>query len=209
MNLELSKLRTENSLLQMKQQFHELQIRPHFIFNALNSIQGLVSTNQNKEAKQSIVLISRFLRNFLYQSEVKTNTIESEIQLLSDYMDLEKLCRNDSFDFVFNTPDSLKEEEIANMVIQPIIENSIVHGFQGIEHKGLIEITFSELDEYIVCTVKDNGKGFKQDKNHNKHKSMAMKLIQDRLGLLDKNRRNQYVEIHSDQKGTIVKLYFK
>jgi len=210
MNLEFSKLRTENSLLQMKQQFHELQIRPHFIFNALNSIQGLVSTNQNIEAKQSIVLVSRFLRNFLYQSEVKTNNIENEIQLLSDYMDLEKLCRNHSFDFVFNIPDILKEEEIPNMIIQPIIENAIVHGFQGIKHKGLIEITFSEYAEYIMCVVKDNGKGFNSNapKDTN-HKSMAMKLIEERLGLLDKNRRSRYIETESSQSGTTVKLYFK
>lgn len=138
------------------------QINPHFIFNALSSIQHLVLNNNNPSALNYLTKFSRLMRNVL-ESSIKTNILLSEeIKILKDYLGLESLRFNNSFTYDILIDEHLNEHEheIPSMILQPFVENAIVHGLlpkkEGI--KKLL-ISFKKEGDNIVCEIDDTGVG--------------------------------------------------
>lgn len=165
--------------LQMQQRLLRSQMNPHFTFNTLYAIQNTIKKDP-QDAVDYLLKFSRLLRLILENSTNNYVLLEKELESLRKYMDLQLLRFPDTFDYEIKLH-NLEEDEmvfIPPMLIQPFIENSIEHAFQGIEYKGKITLTLSEKNGFLACTIEDNGVG--TQKNTIRHKeSVSTHLIKD------------------------------
>jgi len=156
--------------LQMQQRLLRSQMNPHFTFNTLYAIQNTIKINQ-QGAIDYLLKFSRLLRLILENSVHNYIPLEKELESLRKYMDLQLLRFPNKFEYSIeiNEQDSYDENDdefyIPPMLIQPFIENSIEHGFQGITHKGLITISLLKENKYLHCRIEDNGKGITEMRN--------------------------------------------
>ena len=168
------------------------QMNPHFIFNILNAVQGLIYSNQKSKASDYLGKFSDLMRRILETSDINEVTIEKELETIELYVSLEKARFEDDFEYTISIPDDvdLSQHAIPSMIIQPFVENAIKHGLM---HKmGLKTLIIRvELLEDVWCfTVDDNGIGRKASEIINqkikKHISFATKAIDDRVRLINK-----------------------
>lgn len=195
---EENKLR--NKALETERSLLRTQMNPHFIFNALNSVQSYILGNNTQEAVGFLSKFAKLMRMILNNSMVQSVTLSNELQSLSLYLDLERARFNNKFNYRIDIDDNVEEEllNVPPMLVQPFIENAIIHGLM---HKtgndGLITIKISENDSSsIVCQITDNGVGRKaaaelEKNNERKHKSVGMQLTRDRLRDLNKEANAQ------------------
>lgn len=167
------------------------QINPHFIFNCMNSIHHVMHVNL-KTASEYLVKFSQLIRHVLESSLHRTVPLADEIQANENYLKLEQLRMNQSFEFFIKVEEGIDPSlvHVPPMIIQPFIENSIWHGLNQVGAGGKIEIFFSEMDDnHIQCVIKDNGRdGSKSeiDLSHRVKKvSVGLSLIQERLNVLN------------------------
>ncbi len=178
------KLILENKALKFEQQALQLQMNPHFIFNVLNSISGMVAVKDNEGARKYINEFSQLMRSVLHQSRSEFISLEHEIDYLKKYLSLERITRNSSFEFEVNVPQECNMQlTTLPMIVQPFVENAIVHGFKGKKTSNKIWVTFIPLENKLEVHVRDNGVGrnSKQDKNSG-HKSVGLQVVKERLG---------------------------
>ncbi len=177
------KLQLENELLKSKQKVLELQMNPHFLFNTLNSIQGLIALKKNKEARQYLKEFSQMMRSILQSSREENITVADEIKFLKNYMSLEQMARNNAFDFEVVIDKNLDlEKRIPVMILQALLENSILHGVAPMHGTGHIVLKLEEQNGKLHCTVTDNGVGMDTGKKDVQgHKSYAGDIIKERL----------------------------
>jgi len=209
---ERRKLKLENELLRSEQKVLQLEMNPHFLFNALNSIQGLIATNKNKEARKYLNQFAQLMRIMLRSSKEEKLTIKDEIKFLKNYMQLERLGKKDQFDFTFLIDDTLDQElEIPVFLIQPILENAIIHGVVPKPTQGMVTIEIEQKENQITCKIEDNGVGRNtgiQDKRAD-HKSYGVQIIKDRLQKYSKKYKLRYEDLRSKDgspAGTIVRI---
>lgn len=192
---EKKKLQMEIEMVELEHKALRLQMNPHFIFNALNSIQSQIGTGNDKEARYYLAKFSRLMRQILDNSRNATITLLEEISTLENYLLIEKFCNGDRFDYEINVPEELETDfvRIPPMIIQPFVENAIKHGLRnmdGTDKRGKITIDFSDKKEYIECVITDNGIGRKKAAEINQvsketyHHSTALLVTQERLDLL-------------------------
>lgn len=186
------KLKVEKQMVELEQKALRLQMNPHFIFHALNSIQGLITQKDEKTARSYLAKFSRLMRSILENSREQLIPLEKEVETLQDYLLLERFTRNDSFDFEIITDDSIDASEIMipSLLLQPFVENALIHGFSGLQRRGRIKIEFRLHGKILECMVEDNGIGRKQALENKmqkdaQHKSMALIVTQERLALLN------------------------
>jgi len=192
LNSELEKLnlKFENIIAELKN--NELtskvlrsQMNPHFIFNSLNSIQNFVVKNKSTEAVKYISKFATLMRQALTNSEEKRIKLEDEIAFLENYLFLEKLRFKNAFDYTIAVDENIEAGFvfIPPMLIQPFVENSIVHGLKSRKKGGRIDLTFSKSvkESNLVCIIKDNGIGIKKTTANSKHKSLGTKITKDRI----------------------------
>jgi ligand-binding sensor domain-containing protein len=170
------------------------QMNPHFIFNAINSIQNFVIKNESVEAQKYLTKFSKLIRSVLENSKQEIVLLQKEIESLNLYLELEALRASFSFDYCITVDEGLKNASvyIPTMLIQPYIENAILHGVLPLtERRGIITIDFDSDTEYLICKIKDNGIGrqkaieIKQKKYLDYH-SMGMSVANDRILNLNK-----------------------
>lgn len=197
--------------LETEQRLNRARINPHFFFNALNSIQTLAT---DKEKSASVVqLISKFskiMRQSLESTYEDLITIESEIEFITSYVEIQKTRFPGKFDYEITVDDNLELNElrIPSMLLQPFIENSIEHGFKNIDRKGLLKVMFKREQKDLIVVLTDNGIGFNMAKNTKEYPSRATQIIKDRLALLNKAHGcDARFEFRSnEQAGVSVKL---
>jgi len=182
------RLEMEKNILELEQEAARLQMNPHFIFNCLNSIQGFISVNDPFQAKKYLAKFAKLMRLILENAREEFIPLQNEISILENFLELEKLSINHKFDFTITMDESIDPEgiQIPPMMIQPFIENAIIHGLKKKEGKGLITIHFSINDELLICTLQDNGIGRKKSGQINEefrpdHKSTGIAVTQKRL----------------------------
>lgn len=204
------KLLLEKEVLELEQKSLRLQMNPHFIFNALNAIQNLIRKQENKMARYSLSKFSKLMRDVLDASQEDIISISQEIQMLNDYLNLEKITRADSFDYKVEWTDNLdvEEEGIPPMILQPFIENAIIHGLGNKEGKGFVKVYINTQDEFLILTVEDNGVGFSKAKSikaqtNIEHKSVALSIIQERLNALGSTGGFEMEELQDENKKVI------
>lgn len=179
------KLRLENSLIDLEQKALRLQMNPHFIFNALNSIQGFITENNPSSARKYLSKFARLMRLIMENSAKKTVSLQHEIDVLSDYLELTRLRFPEKFTFGIDVDEAIDPGscEIPPMLLQPFVENAVLHGLAAKESDGRIEIRFHKKQEMIECIIEDNGVGRKQamEKKLHSHKSTGMLVTEERL----------------------------
>ena len=193
---EKERLEMEKNLLSLEQKALQLQMNPHFIFNALNSIQSLISQKDEKTARYQLAKFSKLMRSILENSRSQLITLEDEIQTLQNYLAIEKSSRGNTFDFEVTTLLEMDTEElmIPPMMLQPFVENAIIHGVAHLKEKGKIDIHFLQKNKLLECSIEDNGIGRAAAKEiksqiEHQHKSAALEVTQERLDILNKDLR--------------------
>lgn len=188
--LRIQKMRLEaiNEINTSKITAIQSQMNPHFIFNALNSIQALVLKGDTDNSYGFINKFSHLMRRTLTNSEKDAIPIDEEIDLINTYLELEKLRFREDFSYEINN--QIDEDVcIPPMLIQPFVENAILHGLLSKEGKKTLKIDFSMKDKAVVCIITDNGIGRDKAREIKKrrkgdHESFATKGIENRLKLL-------------------------
>lgn len=177
--------------VELEQKALRSQMNPHFIFNALNSIYSFVLGNESEKAAKFLVHFSKLIRHILDSSRNEFIALEDEISMLKYYMELEQLQKEQVFNFVFTIDEEIDQEEIfiPSMIIQPYIENAIIHGVRHLkDRKGRIEIKLRmESEEQLICEVIDNGIGrtaSMETKIGKSHHSVGIKNTKERIELL-------------------------
>ena len=156
----------------LEQKLLRSQLNPHFVFNALSSIQHLVTSGVKAEALGYLSRFSRLLRQILDASAETSVLLADEIKLLEAYIDLEALRFGNSFDYSIHVDPELDpySYEVPALLLQPVIENAIIHGLMPLKSNRLLKIAFHQTDNEIICIVEDNGIGRKEAlKQKNKH----------------------------------------
>lgn len=210
---ELSKAYTNLEFERNKMELKALinQINPHFIFNALNSIQQFIISNNVKRSLDYFNKFGKLIRFSLEHSEKKFVSIQDEIEVLKNYVDLENLRFSHPVVLEFVTTGiDVYNVQIPPMFIQPIVENAIIHGFYNKENDKLIQISFKELNDHILCLVVDNGKGFKSSKSE-KNNNSGLVITQKRLEAVwgERSTREPKIFIESLENNTGTKVEIK
>ncbi len=186
------------------------QMNPHFIFNALNTIQDFIISNEKNIASEYLSDFADLIRSYLKQSKEGDITLQEEIDTLSLYLKLEKMRFEDDFNFEINYDTSLNTTttNIPVMLLQPFIENSIKHGLLHKDGKKQLSIKFYTKQSSLYCIIQDNGIGIKASSLINNtnfhHQSFATSAIQERINLMNSNREEKIsiktINLH-DEKG--------
>ncbi|MEM6831967.1 MAG: histidine kinase, partial [Bacteroidota bacterium] len=188
------------------------QINPHFLFNALNSIQSYILSDEKNVAEGYLVKYGKLMRKILDHSNELTVPLQEELEALHLYVELEQLRVKQGFEYEVKLSDDLDPYlvQVPSMVIQPFIENAIWHGVSPLDHPGKITLSFEEEGDFIVVRVQDNGVGFDSGGENTNHTSKGVGLVRERLELLKASAGEESVlSIHSEPgKGTEVVLRF-
>lgn len=185
---------------QMKLQALRAQMNPHFLFNSLNSIQHFINSNEKREANKYLSKFAKLMRLTLDNSKKQGVSIFDEINALELYLELEKLRFEDKFSFEINVDSNIDLETtyIPSMLIQPFIENSIIHGFNQIKYKGKITVAIGKAEEHIICSINDNGIG--REASRIKQSQSVLKKRHESAGLtLTTERLNTFNEYYKEQ----------
>jgi ligand-binding sensor domain-containing protein len=199
---ESEKTVLKTQMLQLEQTALRSQMNPHFIFNCLSSIQQLVIAGNKEEANDYLVKFSHLIRKTLELSANPYITIAQEKEYLLEYLVLEQLRMPEKFDFNFTIANDIDiyKTELPNMMLQPIVENSIRHGIKHLQNRrGKINIAITRINNSLHCEVTDNGIGRKEAGNSitlTSHKSYGMDIVEKRLkGLQAYDAANCFIEI--------------
>jgi hypothetical protein len=197
-----SKATFEKRIHSLELQALRSQMNPHFLFNTLSSIQYFITQNDNKTAINYLAKFAKLMRKILDNSQKAKISLEEEVETLELYLTLEKLRFKDKLNFkiVVDSQIDAKYEEIPTMLIQPYVENAILHGILHKEEGGEIQVKLSKKEKNIICEVTDNGVGRKkaaeiENSKTKIHKSSGMNITKERLNLLHKNKN---ADIHLD-----------
>jgi LytS/YehU family sensor histidine kinase len=165
---------------------------PHFIFNVLNAIQYYIAKNDRLNAINYLSTFSKLVRSVLTHSVSNKINLTDEIEMLKNYIQLEMLRFEDKFNFnleVMGKVD-LDNIEMPSLLIQPYVENAILHGLYNKKEKGTLSIRIKEEDEVVTFEIEDDGVGRElakklRQQNFPTHKSMGVKLTEERLKLIN------------------------
>lgn len=200
--LKESKLRLEKELDKSILSGIKSQMNPHFIFNALNTIQSYIYKNDKTSASTYISKFSKLTRNILNMSNKEFISLNEEIESLNDYLELEKMRFTDTFDyqFVVDKKLDLDKIQIPSMLLQPYVENSIKHGLLHKKTNRKLELQFIDNEDAIKIVIDDNGIGREASAKINLkraefHLSFSMKANLKRLEILKNRYQNIGFEI--------------
>jgi tetratricopeptide (TPR) repeat protein len=201
---------------EMSQTLLRTQMNPHFIFNAMSVIQSYIYDNDVKNSSKFLVNFSRLMRLILENSPKEFISISTEMDILTKYLETQKLRFEERFEFEITCDENLLFENamIPPMITQPFIENAIEHGQLDAVQNGSIKVNFTKEDRMLKVTIQDNGIGRKSAEQKSKskdHKSMALEITQKRIENINfKYKSNGSLNIEDQNKqdgtGTIVNI---
>ena len=210
----LDSLKLKNRLLSLEQKSLQLQMNPHFIFNVLNGIKALGNTKKIDELNATISKFSILLRGILNNSRTEEITLQEEITLLKNYIELEQRMSSKTYTYTITSNlNNIDPDEILipTMLLQPFVENCVQHAFQK-NDLGTIQINFKVEHGFLLCTIIDNGIGIHQSKKRKlttKHKSVALSVAKERLHILSYKSNFKIDEIIEDTKIKGTKVSFR
>ncbi len=200
---ELRKQQAEVDLRSIRAQFN-----PHFVFNALNSIQGLIRKKDTAGADKYLSDFSRLMRESLQAGNVETLSLDRELKMLGSYIALEKLRFNFNYTVSVGDRINIHTTEIPTLLLQPLIENAIKHGISGMYDKGVLRLKIDARGNDLQIEIADNGNGFDPTTTSGGY---GIQLTQERNQLLSDLHPGQPVSlaIHSGPDGTTATILFK
>jgi ligand-binding sensor domain-containing protein/putative methionine-R-sulfoxide reductase with GAF domain len=183
-------LKNKQKAAESRLQSLRLQMNPHFLFNALNSIQQMILADEDVVATRYLSRFSKLLRAILVYSDREFISLKEEIDILRMYIELESIRFKDAFSFIIHCHEDIEMEEIniPTLLIQPFVENAIWHGLMHKEDNRKLSIIFTEQEDYLKCVVEDNGIGRvaarqtnSSSGRDNKHTSKGIAVSEERL----------------------------
>lgn len=212
--LQLKKTLTlQKELAEYEQKALHLQMNPHFVFNCLGSISSFIVQNGTDSAIKYLSKFSKLMRLTLEYSKEALIPIDKEIESLQNYLELEQLRFNQKFNFVIHKSGEIEDDmALPPLLLQPFVENAIIHGLIPKRENGSITVDFSIIDQSIICTVIDNGIGFHKSQELKEnlvslHKSMALDITKKRLEMMQAfSSKASHVSIEeiSDSAGVVL-----
>ncbi|MDO7137960.1 tetratricopeptide repeat-containing sensor histidine kinase [Algibacter lectus] len=197
----------------LQQRLRKMQLNPHFLFNALQSIQNFIHQNDKEKSSSYLTSYSKLIRLVLEKSDDDFITVEDDKAAIESYLSLQLLNYNNTFSFKINIEESVDEDfdMLPTLITQPFVENAILHGLKNNDN-GIISVKYYKLDSILHVSITDNGKGFeaKKDDSNRLHKSMSMEIIKEQLKNLNKSSKdfNGDIEVTTTSNGTEVLLSF-
>lgn len=192
-------LEIEKQMFDLEQKALRLQMNPHFIFNSLNSIQSYILSHDTKKAIGYLGKFSQLMRLILSNSVNKFTTLFEELESIKYYLDLERLRFDNKFDYNIIIDSKIDEEfiEMPPMIIQPYIENAIIHGLIKKTEQGKIEIHIYLKNDILYCEITDNGIGREASmklarESGIKKQSRGMLITKARLEILKRQSKKEY-----------------
>ena len=209
-----SKLKAKRRISEMNRKISEItqanlrqQMNPHFIFNTLNSIQYYMYQHDKLATNNYLTKFSSLMRKVLENSQHTSITLHDELDALNLYLELECIRFKDKFDYKINIDEEIDTLlfKVPTMLIQPFVENSICHGLMSGEGKGFIKIDLKLEQDYISCTIEDNGIGReaaqkRKAKSENNHNSLGTQIVTSRLDLVNALYGTSLKTIYTDLK---------
>ncbi len=174
---------------QIKQKLLITQMNPHFIFNSIVNIRGLISDKKDNEAIDYLNKFSSLTRQILENSNENYISLSEEVAMIQNYLSIQQLLYSNKFSFTITVEKTIDAESIflPPMLTQPFIENAIKHGLSDTTTNGKVDIRFYVKEDKLFFEVADNGKGFDTVQKSNHHKSLAMSITKERLVNYTKN----------------------
>jgi tetratricopeptide (TPR) repeat protein len=219
-----NKLETEKMKAELQTQVLRSQMNPHFIFNCLNSIENFIMLNDQIQASDYLNKFSSLMRSILDSSRNEMLPIAKDMEALRLYVELEQLRFNNKFNYKDFTDPALVggDYRVPSLLIQPYVENAIIHGLANSENEDLyLTVTASLEYERIKFIIQDNGIGRIQSAEYNRlnkpyHKSIGLKITEDRINLYERgNETNGSIKItdlydeYNQPNGTRVEITIK
>ncbi len=213
----LKKVQIKNKKIALQSLRREMN--PHFIFNSLNSVNHFIATNNELEANQYLTKFSKLMRGVMENSTDDFIPFQQELDLLQNYLALEKTRFADKFDFEIEVDESLNTQslKVPGMLVQPFLENAVWHGLRYRTTKGFLKLKFEKSSENLKIKIEDNGIGIEESKKqkteHQKtRKGRGMKNTLERIALLnDLYKQNIECKITDkpDSQGVFVEISYK
>lgn len=175
----------------LEQQAFTSLMNPHFIFNALNSIQHYINVQDRQNANRYLSDFASLIRKNFEASQQSFIPLEQEIENIKIYLRLEQMRFNDRFSYKIRTDENLDTDDwmIPTMILQPLLENALLHGMMPSSIKGKLLIELKQKDRDLVIIITDNGIGIANSlalKENGRHRSMGMELIKKRIEALSR-----------------------
>jgi tetratricopeptide (TPR) repeat protein len=187
----------QNSLI-LQQKLFRSQMNPHFIFNSLASIHHFMIHEQPAIAASYLSRFSKLIRSILHSSAEEYTSVSSEVSMLENYLELQKVRFPGKFDFRIETDEELDLEStfIPSMITQPFVENAIEHGIKNKINSGNILVSFMKKDRMIRIEVKDDGIGRERAgeiylKQNQSHTSLSTNIIRERIKALNRTSKRK------------------
>jgi two-component system LytT family sensor kinase len=192
--------------IQLKLKSIRAQLNPHFMFNALSSIQNLMNKDRLLEANHYLSKFASLTRKVLNTSEQEIISLEDELKIAEDYLQMEQLRFGFQYNLEVDADINKANTEIPAMLLQPFIENAVKHGIALLKEKGEIIVAVTNNNGNLVLSVKDNGQGFDITKSTDTISGFGLKLSHERISLLNQIYKGQpaLLDIISNTNGTIV-----
>jgi Tfp pilus assembly protein PilF len=194
------------------------QMNPHFIFNALNSVNHFIAQQDERTANKFLSEFSQLMRLVMENSQEDFIPLNKEQEILLLYLKLEHYRFRDKFEYEIQIDESINAEtlEVPPMLIQPYIENAVWHGLRYKDTKGKLSLQFLKVDSHMVVKIRDDGIGRKRSaelktQNQRKHNSTGIRNIEERLSIINKVYKTNYRVTIADVTsgtGTLVSIYF-
>ena len=208
----INKTKKEN---EVKEEIRELekaalqaQMNPHFIFNCLNSIQGFIMNNDKEQAMSYLSKFANLIRSNLNASVEDKITLSQEVQMLDNYLQLEQLRFSKRFEYNIVVAENLDilVTKLSPLLVQPFVENAVIHGVKNTNGKGKIDVHFSRVEDKLEVLIKDNGKGINSIESH-KNNSLGMNITQKRLAFINNQDQDKFqLDVKSSDEGTEVRI---
>ncbi len=207
------KTKQQLDTLLLEQRLRKIQLNPHFLFNALQSIQNFIYQNDKEKSGSYLASYSKLIRLVLEKSDDDFITVADDKLALQSYLDLQQLNLNNSFSYTIDTTEDIEEDfdTLPSLITQPFVENAVLHGLKN-NTDGKINIEYYKENTTLYVSIVDNGKGYQNKKEDEKrlHKSMSMNIINEQLKNLNRTLKNfdGNIAVESSETGTKVILSF-
>lgn len=181
----------ELQMVQSQQSALNAQLKPHFIFNALNSIHNFIRKNDVESSTKYLLLFAKLIRQILANSTEPIVTVRQELDLIEKYLEIEQLRfkKRMSYELIIDPTIEMNLYKIPTQLIQPYLENAIWHGIMHKETDGHISLELKLSDQHLICTIEDDGVGREKARSirekYFEHKSVGMNISSKRLKLVE------------------------
>jgi tetratricopeptide (TPR) repeat protein len=216
-----TKRETDKQRLELESKLFRSLMNPHFIFNALASVQSFMYKNEPEKAATYLGHFSKLTRSILANSNKELITLGEELDALKNYIEIEQMRQRDCFSYQIDVDPKLELDFIYILptMLQPFVENAIQHGMCGKKDlEGKLNISISQYNDMVRIEIKDNGRGIKNTLDKDKkplHNSMGLRIFKERIKLLGRKYKktvffsiNDLSELNANLHGTIITIDF-